>query len=81
MLAVENRPIEVEVLPEVEAVPFVHLVTLVSCYTGFEKTIEVCTSTERFVDVMRRICEIRAELKLQGYQVFEVLPISGPAPF
>ncbi len=71
----------VETPPELQTIPFVHIVTLIHRFTGHEVAIEVVTATERFADVMCQICQQKVERRLQGYEVFEFLPISGPVPF
>ena len=50
-----------------------HLVTLRHPRTGDEQLIEVTTLTNSFSEVWREVCFIRSHMKLNGYQIFEVL--------
>ena len=50
-----------------------HLVTLRHPQTGDEQLLEVATLTNSFTEVYRQVCWMRAEMKLRGYQIFEVL--------
>jgi hypothetical protein len=54
-----------------------HAVTLVDEATGDEKLITVWTETDSFADVHFAVSRKRAELGLQGYQIFEAPRVDG----
>lgn len=54
-----------------------HAVTLVNEATGDEKLITVWTETDSFADVHFAVSRKRAELGLQGYQIFDAPRVDG----
>lgn len=74
-----TQTLELQTVPAVPTLPiFIHIVTLRHPATGDEQTLEVETTSDRFVDVYRAICWLRAEKKLLGYQIFETLDLNNP---
>lgn len=59
---------------------YTHIVTLIHRSSGREATLQIETFSDRFVDVMREIAYQKAEQKLFGYEVFEVLDCNDPFP-
>jgi hypothetical protein len=57
---------------------FVHLVTLINRRTGHEVCLNVETTSDRYAVVSREVAYQKAERKLFGYEVFEVLDLNDP---
>ncbi|MBW4540694.1 MAG: hypothetical protein KME43_16320 [Myxacorys chilensis ATA2-1-KO14] len=53
---------------------YTHIITLINRRTSDEKCLTVETLSDRFVDVMREITHQKVTQRLQGYEVYEVLP-------
>lgn len=60
---------------------FTHLITLINRRTGEEKLLRIETPTNRFADVMLEVASQKVINKLQGFEIFEVLPVDEPCPF
>lgn len=70
------QPLEVPAIPSPQI--FIHLVTLRHPLTWDEQTLEIETTSDRFVDVYRAVCWARAERGLLGYQIFSTIDLNDP---
>jgi hypothetical protein len=59
---------------------YTHIVTLIHRSSGKEATLTIETFSDRFADVMREVTHQKAEQKLFGFEVFEVLDLNDPFP-
>ena len=76
MVAQVQTRFDIQTIPTPQV--YLHIVTLINRRTHDEVCLHVETDSDRYAVVSRKVAQMKAEQRLQGYEVFEVLDCNDP---